>query len=211
MAPPPYLALKNLSCERDGRLLIDNLTLDLELGQILQVEGPNGSGKTTMLKIISTLSPDYSGDIEWRGQPIHKVQPEYLNDVIFLGHAAGIKSILSPLENLRWSASMNMAKTDAEIIRALERVNLAGYEHSPCFSLSAGQQRRVSLAKLFLFDAPLWILDEPFTAIDKQGVHELEVLIGEHADKGGLVILTTHHQFTLERPIRKLSLGGGVA
>ena len=139
----PYLVLKNLSCERDGRLLIEQLDIELFLGEILQVEGPNGSGKTTLLNVLSTLSPEYGGDIIWQGQNLNKVRFDYLNELIYLGHAAGIKSILSPLENLRWRAALQLGaeKSDEDIFAALAKVKLAGFEHSPCYSLSAGQQR----------------------------------------------------------------------
>ncbi len=209
MLSTPYLALENVSCERNGRLLIDRLSLVMELGQALQVEGPNGSGKTTLLRVLNTLSRDYHGQIRWQGQDLAEVRADYLRQLLYIGHAPGIKRVLTPLENLRWQAELYGDHKEQDMLEALARVGLVGCENTACHHLSAGQQRRVSLAKLFLFTTPLWILDEPFTAIDKQGVAELEAVIDRHVQDGGLVILTTHHSLSLKHGCRRLSLGGG--
>ena len=207
------MALEAISCERDDRLLISQLSLALELGQVLQVEGPNGCGKTTLLRVLTTLSGDYQGEIFWQGQKLKAVKAEYLSQLLYIGHTPGIKGSLSPLENLRWSLSISAAQAsvnqDEQIFAALARVGLTAYAHVACHRLSAGQQRRVALAKMFLFTVPLWILDEPFTAIDKQGIAELENVIDQQVKQGGLVILTTHHDLKLQQSCRKLRLGGG--
>ncbi|MFL0809284.1 MAG: cytochrome c biogenesis heme-transporting ATPase CcmA [Agarilytica sp.] len=196
--------MKNLSCERDDRVLFAGLSLDASPGALLHVVGPNGAGKTTLLKILCGLSTHYHGQISWGDFAIPSY--EYLSSLLFLGHQTGVNSSLTPLENLRWffglhgrkgatNCSGAAADTDistAEFIAALNKVNLAGYEDFPCYQMSAGQQRRVALARLFISQAPIWILDEPFTAIDKQGVRELEQRIQNHRDNGGIVILTTH-------------------
>jgi heme exporter protein A len=196
----------DLSCERDDRLLINALNLEIEPGVIYQLEGPNGSGKTTLLRVLCGLSTRYRGEILWCGETMARARADYLSQLLFIGHSVGVKAALTPRENLQWYAALNDA--DASVIeQALMKVGLRGFEDSPCFNLSAGQQRRVSLARLFLQQARLWVLDEPFTAIDKSGVAELEGWIEQHALRGGSVLLTTHHELNIGHPIRKISLG----
>ncbi|GLS27472.1 cytochrome c biogenesis heme-transporting ATPase CcmA [Marinibactrum halimedae] len=194
------LELKDLCCDRDERRLFSHLNAQIESGQVVQVAGPNGSGKTTLLRLLTGISHDYDGDILWQGQSIQRHRALYLSQMLYLGHLPGTKKALTPQENLRWYAGMSTAgKTvtdttinDTTINSALSKVGLYGFEDVPCYQLSAGQQRRVALARLYLTPAPLWILDEPFTAIDKRGVAELEQAIANHAERGGIVILTTH-------------------
>lgn len=159
--------------------------------------GPNGSGKTTLLRALAGVSPDYSGEILWRGQQLPEASWAYSRDMIYVGHTPGIKKALTPLENLRWYMSISDNLEPHTIIDALEQVGLRGYEDTPCYQLSAGQLRRVALARLRLSRATLWILDEPFTAIDKTGIDQLEQLLQEHADRGGLVVLTSHQDLML--------------
>lgn len=207
----------DLCCERDDRRLVNHLNLDIQPGTIHQVEGPNGSGKTTLLRVLCGLSSRYSGEILWRGQPLRRARTEFLSDLLYIGHGAGIKAALTARENLRWHRAMKSDvlenvggdRADDAIEAALRKVGLYGYEDAPCFTLSAGQQRRVGLARLFLVAAGLWILDEPFTAIDRQGVRELEGWIDEHASAGGSVILTTHHDIAVSQPVNRITLGGG--
>jgi heme exporter protein A len=203
----PLLQLSNLSCERDERLLIDQLNVSVSPGDIFQIEGPNGSGKTTLLRVLSGLSDSYEGDIFWRGQPILSVRNDFLSHMLYIGHLSGIKAILSPRENLQWYASLKGVVDDARLMAALDKVGLYGYEDVPCHLLSAGQQRRVGLARLFITEAEIWLLDEPFTAIDKQGVKQLEGWIEEYAAHGGAVILTTHHELSIEQGIQHIHLG----
>lgn len=204
----PLLQGVQLFCERDERVLFENLDFSIHPGDILQVEGPNGSGKTTLLKIISGLSRDYEGELLWQGQPMAEVRDDFYASTLYFGHLPGVKATLNPLENLRWYAAMHphMQASTEQIYQALEQVGLYGFEDVPCHALSAGQHRRVSLARLYLSKAPLWILDEPFTAIDKAGVAAKEQLIAEHAAQGGTVVLTTHHELGIAS--RQLSLGG---
>lgn len=202
------LETKALSCERDDRLLINKLSFSVSAGEIYQIEGPNGSGKTTLLRVLCGLSSRFEGDIYWRGKPVNKNRHLYLSELLYLGHQPGIKSVLTPRENLHWHAAVKGGLNATAIDDALAKVGLYGFEDSPCYSLSAGQQRRVALARLFLSHTPLWILDEPFTAIDKKGVAELEGWIKQHAEQGGSVILTTHHDLSLGDTLQKVVLGG---
>ncbi|WP_094711502.1 cytochrome c biogenesis heme-transporting ATPase CcmA [Hahella sp. CCB-MM4] len=205
----PLLQARSLFCERDDRVLFDGLSFTVDSGEILQIEGPNGAGKTTLLRLVSGLMPLHEGELLWKGQPISDVHHDFITSVLYLGHKTGIKSLLSPLENLRIWCGARFACNEKEMIAALEKVGLGGYEEVPCHSLSAGQQRRAALARLHLSPAQAWILDEAFTAIDKDGVRELESWIVEKARQGGMVLLTTHHRITAHDRLRKLQLGKG--
>lgn len=202
----PLLTVRQLYCERDDRILFSQLSFSLAAGEIVQIEGQNGSGKTTLLRILSGLSRHYEGEILWRGAPVHEVREQFCRELLYFGHQPGVKSVLTPEENLRWYAALNPAVDGEAIADALAQVGLRGFEDVPCHALSAGQNRRVSLARLYLSSAPLWILDEPFTAIDKRGVAAKEQLLLQHAQRGGSVILTTHHELGIRGPVRKINL-----
>lgn len=204
------LQFHSLSCERDERVLFSGLNLTVAAGDIIQIEGPNGSGKTTLLRILTTISDDYQGEISWQGQSLAKVKLDFLSQLLHIGHLPGIKKALTPRENLTWYASMNnthIVHLDMQqrVEQALTEVGLYGYEDQPCFQLSAGQARRVALARLFFTPARVWILDEPFTAIDQAGVEHLQNLMVEHAAGGGCVILSTHQDMTLTN-VKKINL-----
>lgn len=194
----PLLQLHNLACQRDQRALFEGISKDFSAGDIVQIEGPNGSGKTSLLRILTGICADYRGDILWRGQSIAIDRLDYLNHLLYLGHLPGVKKALTPTENLLWWSGMNRGHAQISIKEALCEVELEGFEDTPCYSLSAGQLRRVALARLYLTPAPVWILDEPFTAIDKLGVAKLESLIQEHAAGGGCVIMTTHQELQMD-------------
>ena len=191
------LEMQQLTCERDERCLFYQLSLQVFPGDIVQIEGPNGSGKTSLLRILTTISNVYQGELLWRGQSFRQAKLDYLNHLLFCGHLPAVKKALTPRENLLWFSGMNSGHCQVAIKDALQAVGLYGFEDVPCYSLSAGQLRRVALARLYLTPAQVWILDEPFTAIDKQGVSNLEQLLAEHVAGGGVVILTTHQELGL--------------
>lgn len=200
----PFLEATALSCERDWRLLFENLDISLDSGQMLQVSGPNGSGKTSLLRVLAGLRPATSGTVRLKGQPLASCSA----DLLWIGHAAGIKGLLSAEENLAWLCALHRPASREQIWQALEAVGLRGFEDVPCHTLSAGQQRRVALARLYLDSPPLWILDEPFTALDKQAVSQLEDHLAGHCREGGLVVLTTHHSLSrVPDGYRDLDLG----
>jgi heme exporter protein A len=199
-------AAANLYCERDERVLFSQLSFSIAAGEVVQVQGANGSGKTTLLRILCGLNPDFSGDLLWQGQPVQETRDTFNSRMFYLGHSPAINKTLTPLQNLRWYCASHGFSDDAAILAALAELGLAGYENIPCHQMSAGQQRRVSLARLILSQADLWILDEPFTALDKQGVAELERRIAVKANAGGAVILTTHHALQLNHPVRVINL-----
>jgi len=189
-------------------MLFEHLELQVTAGDMLQISGPNGSGKTSLLRLLAGLMQPTQGQILLNGQPLAEQGAELARSLVWIGHAAGIKDLLTPEENLTWLCALHRPASREAIWRALEAVGLRGFEDVPCHTLSAGQQRRVALARLYLNSPPLWILDEPFTALDKQGVAQLEAHLARHCEQGGMVVLTTHH--TLERTpsgYRDINLG----
>lgn len=206
--PSPLLEAVALACERDWRMLFENLELRLAAGDMLQISGPNGSGKTSLLRLLAGLMQPTSGEVRLNGQPLAQQRTELARNLLWIGHAAGIKDLLTPEENLTWLCALHRPAERDAILQALESVGLRGFEDVPCHTLSAGQQRRVALARLYLAGPPLWVLDEPFTALDKQGVAQLEDHLAKHCEQGGMVVLTTHHTLTrIPAGYRDLDLG----
>lgn len=206
--PQSFLESRALACERDGRLLFERLDLQVSAGDMLQISGPNGSGKSSLLRLLAGLMQPSQGEVCIAGKALARQRAELAHNLLWLGHAAGIKGLLTAEENLAWLCALHRPASLKQIRDALTAVGLRGFEDVPCHTLSAGQQRRVALARLFLNAPALWILDEPFTALDKQGVAQLERHLTQHCARGGMVILTTHHQL-LERPAqyREMDLG----
>lgn len=194
-----------MTCERDDAPLFEPISLALGAGDIVQLEGANGVGKTTLLRCIGGLSSRWQGEMLWLGKALSRQRAEFAAATIFLGHAIGLKAALSARENLQWWTGLRGIDASNAIDIALEQVGLLGYEDSPCYQLSAGQQRRVGLARLFLTETKVWILDEPFTAIDRRGVGELEQWIAAHAAAGGAVLLTSHQPLSLPQ-VRSIAL-----
>ncbi|KMM79369.1 cytochrome C biogenesis protein CcmA [Pseudomonas deceptionensis] len=204
----PLLEAVSLACERDWRMLFENLELRLASGDMLQISGPNGSGKTSLLRLLAGLMQPTAGEVRLNGQALSSQRHELTTNLLWIGHAAGIKDLLTAEENLSWLCALHRPSTREAIWSALAAVGLKGFEDVPCHTLSAGQQRRVALARLYLDSPPLWILDEPFTALDKQGVAQLEEHLAGHCERGGMVVLTTHHTLTrMPAGYRDIDLG----
>tara|TARA_E500000081_G_C6019850_1_gene299631 strand:+ start:130 stop:762 length:633 start_codon:yes stop_codon:yes gene_type:complete len=200
------LKAEQLFCERDDRVLFRELSFSARAGEVIQIKGSNGSGKTTLLRVICGLNDNYHGTLKWFNEPIEYNQDDFYSSLIYLGHQVGVNKVLTPVENLRWSVGLRENVTSESIYQALAEIGLRGFEDSQCFSLSAGQQQRVSLSKLLLGTAIIWILDEPFTTLDVDGVQLLEKLLGDHSRKGGVALVTTHHELSLP-DLKILELG----
>ena len=206
-AQQTLLSASELYCERDDRVLFEGLSLSISDGELIQLAGPNGAGKTTLLRLLAGLNHDFDGQLLWHNAPLMTVYSEYARHRLYMGHLSAVKKSLTALENLRWLTAQDKA-SEEQLWDALEQVALAGYEHTPCLQLSAGQQRRVALARLKVSKAPLWILDEPFTALDKDGVSWLESQLQSHVSNGGAVIITSHHALEGIPGLRRIELGG---
>ncbi len=200
------LSANGLTCIREDRVLFEALNFSVFSGNIIQVEGPNGSGKTSLLRILAGLSQPYDGTVLFREQNITEQSDEFHQNILYIGHLPGVKGEITAQENLEFTLALhgNDVSTAEE---TLEKVNLLGFENALASHLSAGQHRRISLARLWQSTAPIWILDEPFTAIDKRGVEKLEQLFLAHAQRGGCVILTTHQDLSFpEDKVKKITL-----
>ncbi|CZF77225.1 cytochrome c biogenesis heme-transporting ATPase CcmA [Grimontia marina] len=202
------LEVRELSCVRDERVLFEDLSFTLSSGDLVQIEGPNGAGKTTLLRIIAGLGLAESGNVLWDGELVSKAREEFYGNLLFLGHSTGVKREMTAFENLAFYQRMHGEADEDSLWEALARVGLAGREDVPAAQLSAGQNRRVALARLWISQSKLWILDEPLTAIDKQGVKVLENLFQHHVNHGGMVLFTTHQDmFEGNSKLRRIRLG----
>ena len=187
------LEASNLECVRGERSLFSKLNFRLDGGEMLDLQGKNGSGKTSLLRMLCGLSPPADGEIRWRGELIGKLGEEFRRELCYLGHFNAIKEELTPLENLLSSARLAGEHLDeVAALVALEIVGLAGREDLACRYLSQGQKRRVALARLVNERRALWVLDEPYVALDKAALGLVAGLIGTHLQRGGLAVLTTH-------------------
>ena len=196
MSSTDLLQIENLACIRDDRVLFEHLSLSLAGGQMLLVEGSNGSGKTSLLRILTGLKLADEGDVCWRGQSIGKLLAEYYEQVSYVGHHDGVKRELTCLENLRLVQAMGKP-TELDLDAVLDQVNLYRYGDSLVGSLSAGQKRRLALARLLVVESVLWILDEPFTSLDKGSMGYFESLFDQHLQQQGVVIMTSHHDIPM--------------
>ncbi|ATC81592.1 cytochrome C biogenesis ATP-binding protein CcmA [Pseudoalteromonas agarivorans S816] len=175
-----------------------DLNFSLNSGQIMQLAGPNGAGKTSLLRIVAGFSVPDEGAIFYNQQAITKHYEEYATDLLFIGHKTGVNVQLSALENVRHWLHINGYTNEPDLYPILAKLGLVGLEDVPVRMLSAGQQRRVALVRLWLSDAKLWVLDEPFTALDKNGVAFLQQRFSEHLKSGGAILLTTHQDLTTQ-------------
>jgi len=203
------LEADNLECVRGERRLFAGLSFKLEAGELLYLQGRNGAGKTSLLRMLIGLLPPEAGDIRWQGETIRRRRDDYHAALCYLGHLNAIKEELTPLENLLAGARLageTLSEDDA--IDALEQVGLAGREDLACKYLSQGQKRRVALARLVIDRRPLWILDEPFVALDVGAVDWLAGVISAHLQRGGMAVMTTHQPVAIPAgTVRELRIG----
>ncbi|MDH5324604.1 MAG: cytochrome c biogenesis heme-transporting ATPase CcmA [Gammaproteobacteria bacterium] len=202
------LEVKNLQCVRGDHCLFTGLNFSLDTGELIHLRGSNGSGKTSLLRTICGLMVPADGEVLWNGESIARLRDEFFQHLLYFGHLGGIKGELSATENLQLAFQLAGAnKNQKQIETALADLGLAGREDLPTKVLSQGQKRRVALARLLLTDAVLWVLDEPFTALDVAAVEFLKQLIVRHVESGGMVILTTHQEVEIDTgTIRHISL-----
>ncbi len=197
------LIVNDLSCQRGYNELFSNLSFELSPGEILRISGANGSGKTSLLRIIAGISSGESGNVTFNNNPAGSIA--YQSDIFYLGHLPALSPELHCKENLDYLTQLNGINTDRLIDDALANVGLINYKHEYAANLSAGQKRRVVLAALFVTQSRIWLLDEPFTAIDADGIKSLENQITKHCENGGFCILTTHQDSKLPN-LRTLEL-----
>jgi heme exporter protein A len=202
------LEVTELACLRGDRLLFADVNLTVSPGELVRIAGPNGVGKTSLLRLLCGLSMPEHGQIHWRGERIDRHRDAFHKDMLYLGHSAALNDLLTPLENLRFAAATHGHGGDAARCEAaLERIGLSLQRDLPAKVLSQGQRRRVGLARLFLSeDVPLWILDEPFVALDVDAVRDLAAWLDAHCARGGMVVMTTHQDVPFRTRMRLFDL-----
>jgi heme exporter protein A len=212
MPDDALLSVHDLACARGERLLFKDMNFTVGAGELLLVQGGNGQGKTSLLRLLTGLARPEAGEIRWRGEPIRQCRDLFHAEMIYLGHANGVKDDLDPIENLRFAEGLQGRAFERErAIDLLQRLGLARCLDLPCRVLSFGQRRRVALSAMLLADAKLWILDEPLTGLDVHAVALMEGLIRDHLAAGGMAVATTHQALNLEGVKVQRLLVGNVA
>jgi heme exporter protein A len=204
------LEAQDVACLKGSRWLLRDVSFRAEPGEVLWIEGRNGSGKTTLLRILCGLTPPEEGEVRWDGTAIRKAGESFRHDLLYLGHPNALKDDLTIVENLRFALRLaGRSASSADLDAALERTGLADRRDLPARVLSQGQRRRAALARLWVDDAPrLWILDEPFAALDADSVSRLAARLGAHLAGGGIAVLTTHQEVPIPAGhVRRLRLG----
>lgn len=189
------LNIQNLSCQKGYNQLFDKLSFKVGAGELLRITGTNGSGKTSLLKILAGLGESQKDEIMLDNHAVKSQQ--YQQSVFYFGHLPALNAELSCIENLEFLTGLNQTIERALLIDALDKIGLKGYQNEYCSKLSAGQKRRVILAGLFVSKAKIWLLDEPFTALDPQGVAIVEACIKTHCQQGSMCLFTTHQESSL--------------
>ncbi len=199
------LSATGLTLFRGDRCLFEDVSFALDPGQLLQLEGPNGSGKTSLLKAIVGMLELESGIVNWDGDPVLGQRQSFHGSLVWMAHRVGFKADLTLVENLRFEAALRPQVT-VDIDDILERVDVARLKRLPLRSLSAGQQRRVALARMLLADVPLWLMDEPYTNLDRDGTSLVAGVVNEHLAGGGLCVMAAHQDLDIDVPVQKVTL-----
>jgi heme exporter protein A len=202
------LVVEQLNYERNYQLLLNDIHFELQAGQWLQISGANGSGKSTLLRILAGFLDPLSGKLSWKNQIISTQKESYQQQLHFIGHQHGVKPYLTVLENLKLAGTLaNITSNLEHIQQCAEKMGLPHLLNTYAFNLSAGQMRRLALARLLLSPAPLWILDEPTTALDQAGQALLVNLLNQHLAQGGMAIVATHQQLAIQFEKKSIQLG----
>src|ERR1700675_1341134 len=191
---------------RGDRHVLKGVSLELRAGELMHVSGPNGTGKTTLLRVVSGLLRPEQGSVAWRGRPITSAPTDYQNEIAYASHEPALKSDLTALENLRFMVGLKRRVTASELRSSLERTGVAHCADLPARVLSAGQRRRVAMARVLAFRADLWLLDEPFTNLDGSGSSLVSALLDEHVGQGGVALVVAHHDLNVAVQTRRLEL-----
>ena len=199
------LQATGLTLYRGDRCLFTSLSFALNTGELLLLEGSNGSGKTSLMRAIAGLLTFDEGKIHWNGNPVDSDRQSFRGDFTWLGHRTGLNSDLTPVENLRFDTVLR-ARNSASFESVFQRLGITRLAPLPVRLLSAGQQRRVALARLLLSATPLWLLDEPFTNLDREGRALVLELVDEHLDNGGLCVMAAHQDIDVRNTVRSVKL-----
>lgn len=200
------LCVEGVHVWRGERHVLRGLGLTLRPHELLHVSGPNGTGKTTLLRVVCGLLRAEQGSVSWLGQPIAAVRSDYQRALAYASHEPALKGDLTALENLRFMVGLKRRVTAAELRGTLERTGVSGCADLPVRVLSAGQRRRVAMARVLASGASLWLLDEPFTNLDAAGSGLLSQLIEDHVERGGLALVVAHHALQVAAQVRRLEL-----
>jgi heme exporter protein A len=203
---PDGLCVEKVHVWRGDRHVLRGVSLDVHPGELMHVSGPNGTGKTTLLRVVSGLLRPEKGSVAWQGRSIAATAAEYQSALAYASHEPALKSDLTALENLRFTVGLKRRVTAAELRSSLERTGVANCADLPARVLSAGQRRRVAMARVLAFRADLWLLDEPYTNLDGSGSSLLSALLAEHVGQGGVALVVAHHDLNVAVPTRPLEL-----
>jgi heme exporter protein A len=203
---PDGLCVEKVHVWRGDRHVLRGVSLDVHPGELMHVSGPNGTGKTTLLRVVSGLLRPEKGSVAWQGRSIAAAAAEYQSALAYASHEPALKSDLTALENLRFTVGLKRRVTAAELRSSLERTGVANCADLPARVLSAGQRRRVAMARVLAFRADLWLLDEPYTNLDGSGSSLLSALLAEHVGQGGMALVVAHHDLKVAVQTRQLEL-----
>src|ERR1700736_1762018 len=201
------LSVEKVHVWRGDRHVLKGVSLTLGPGQLLHISGPNGTGKTTLLRVVCGLLRPEQGSVSWRGQSISSARLEYQGALAYASHEPALKGDLTALENLRFAVGLKRRVTGSELRASLERTGVAACADLPARVLSAGQRRRVAMARILAMSASLWLLDEPFTNLDAAGTDLMAGLLQAHVEQGGAALVVAHHDLDIDVDMRRLDLG----